>query len=272
MRLTVRGVTLAEALVATTLSAALVVTALGALAALQRGVEQHAERVALATTLGSSGQLIRAELANLSPVEGDVLAPSPDGLTYRAIRGSGMLCGTTTDGGIVRTSSFRSLRLPAAGRDSLLWLAAGSGDTMHWRAAALTGPPRTASCADGESGLALPAGGPMDAGGLANAPLRFLEVMELRAYRSGSETWLGLRSVSAGEAIQPATGPFDAGGVAFRYLDSAGAAARTPAEIVRIEVRLRGQGAVASAAGGAARSSGPSADSLLVVVPIRDRP
>jgi hypothetical protein len=268
--LTSRGVSLVEALTATLLSSALAVWALGAVTSLQRRVEQHGQRAALGMTLAATGQLVRAELANLSPREGDIATPAPDGLAYRAVRGNGVWCGVAVDGGVARTASWRSLRLPAAGRDTILWLSRGPGDTLRWQGAALTGPARAAPCGDGAAGLALPIGRPMDTNGLINAPVRLVEVMELRAYISGGETWLGLRSVSAGEAIQPAAGPFAAGGVRFRHLNVAGADAGAPAEIARIEVRLRGRGSAAAAAGGAARSAGGSADSALVIVQIRD--
>lgn len=67
------------------------------------------------------------------------------------------------------------------------------------------------------------------AAALFPAPVLLSEVMEIRAYQSGSEWWVGVRSVSAGETIQPAHGPIAANGLRVAGYDSAGTPTLVPA-------------------------------------------
>ena len=51
-------------------------------------------------------------------------------------------------------------------------------------------------------------------------PVRIFEVMQARFYASLGSWWLGARSESAGETIQPLAGPFESAGSPFGYRDS----------------------------------------------------
>jgi hypothetical protein len=46
--------------------------------------------------------------------------------------------------------------------------------------------------------------------------------MQIKLYQSQGNYWLGARSVSAGEVIQPVLGPLDNNGLSFAFRDSAG--------------------------------------------------
>jgi hypothetical protein len=71
-------------------------------------------------------------------------------------------------------------------------------------------------------------------------PVRIYEVMELKLYRSEGKSWLGARSVSAGEAIQPVVGPLaDENGFRLEYLDGAGTTSDVTS-VQSIRVTLRG--------------------------------
>lgn len=211
-----RGFSLLEAVVALLLTSALTVAALASLSALQRdaalvGARGHATATGLAAL-----QLLRLELATVAPEAGDLVAVSTERLVYRAVRGSGVTCGLVSDGVLVRSATWRSLRLPSPGRDTVLVWEGNRG----WGAHALHGPPRSARCPDDAAALLLPlasGGAPVGA-----TVVRTVEVMELRFYRSEGETWLGLRSVSAGEVIQPVLGPLKPGSASFSALDAAG--------------------------------------------------
>jgi hypothetical protein len=75
----------------------------------------------------------------------------------------------------------------------------------------------------------------------AGTPLRIYETMELRLYQSSGEWWLGARSVSAAEAIQPVIGPLAGDdGLRLEYLDGAGLRTLVPAAVRSIIVTLRG--------------------------------
>jgi hypothetical protein len=186
-----------------------------------------------------------------------------DRVVYRAIRSTGVVCDVGLDALLVGSASFRSLRLPSPGRDSLLLL----DQTGAWQTHALMADARAATCPDGSAALALPVlPGTVSLGPYA---LRSFEVMELRRYQSGGTWWLGLRSVSGGESIQPAAGPLSGDSALFRYYDDAGGPALTPAATRSVAVRLLGFSRTEAGAGAAARADLPRRDSLEVTIALR---
>jgi len=239
MRLNRRGVALAEALVAAVLTAVLIGTALGSLSLLQKALARQVSRTTRSQTLRAAVQLTVAELHDLAPGAGDLVSLSPTGLVYRAVRATGLACGRDAAGLLVSTGSFRSLRAPVPGRDSIAVLA-GTGD---WVSVGLDGAPRAGLCPDGAPAIALPmlAVLPDPLAGVSwPSPLRITEQMELRAYQSGIDWWLGQRSVSSGETIQPALGPLAPSGLTFSGFDSLGNPAAVLADVrqLRLVVRL----------------------------------
>jgi hypothetical protein len=270
VRLARTGATLPELLVAAALTGLVASAALLTLRAAQRSTQAVAEQAAAGAGVRTAAQLLLAELGRLGAVRGgDLLVLEPDRVVFRAGRGAGVACGTEADGLLVREATFRSLRLPAAGRDSLDLLLPDTAGATRWLSAGLAGPPRSAWCADGGRALALPltwtTESPADPSG---SPVRIWEVMEIRAYASGGEWWLGVRSVSAGEAIQPVVGPLTFPGVRFGYRDALGRTATDPRRVARIDVVVRLVGSASVAAGGAARGAGRPADSLFLAIPL----
>jgi type II secretory pathway pseudopilin PulG len=258
-----RGWALAEAVVAMVLTAVVAAAALGGLVGLQRRAAGEAERVAMASSFRTAAQVLQVELGNLDPGEGDLVAASPDRMTYRAVRGTGIGCGAAVDGIVVRTDTWRSLRLPVPGRDSLLLLGAGA----TWRTLPLAGPIRSAICPDGSPGLVFPTMALLP--GDSTTVVRTFEVMELRHYLSGADAWLGLRSVSAGELIQPVSGPFRSSSVPFSYVDASGAVTSDLRLVRRVRAAFHGRTRPDGAAGAAARADLVRRDSLETVVALR---
>lgn len=258
-----RGWALAEAAVAMILTAIVAAAALGGLVGLQRRAAGEAERVAMASSLRTAAQVLHAELGSLDPAEGDLLTATPAWMTYRVVRGAGIGCGPAPDGIVVRTGTWRSLRLPAPGRDSLLVLEAGTS----WRILALAGPVRSATCPDGSPGLAFPTTPPPPGDSLT--VVRTFEIMELRHYVSGTDAWLGLRSISAGEVIQPVSGPFRASPAPFSYFDVAGAATSDPNRVRQVRAVFHGITRTDGAAGAGARADLVRRDSVETVVALR---
>jgi hypothetical protein len=65
--------------------------------------------------------------------------------------------------------------------------------------------------------------------------------MELKAYQSDGQWWLGARSVSSAEAIQPMAGPLDeADGFRLEYLDRNESPTADPKAVAGIRISLRG--------------------------------
>jgi hypothetical protein len=258
-----RGLALLECLVACVLTATLAGLALATLAGLQRLTQSQAERGAGRAALRTAMQLLRAELRDLSTAApSDLLFLGPTSLRYRASRSFARACGLTGEGLLVSDSTFRGLRLPAPGRDTLeLLLPGATGVEPRWI--------RGEILADDSPALAIPVvfpgwtdPPPVESG----SPVRTWEVMELRVYSSGGEPWLGVRSVSAAEAIQPVGGPLAPPGLGLSYLDPGGTVTTDSARVASITVVLRVRGDASHAVGGAARAGRPGVDSARIVV------
>jgi hypothetical protein len=176
-----------------------------------------------------------------------VLAIAPADISYRAMRGTGFVCQTSGTSQLrVPVSSYSSYRDPQPGRDSALIFVEGDPDTEaddSWQSLALTNVSRTLTCPAGLGPAitltTLPAA---SLPGVApGTPVRIYEVMQLRLYRSEGKSWLGARSVSSGEAIQPVVGPLrDGDGFLLEYLSSGGVATTDRSSIKSIRVTLRG--------------------------------
>jgi hypothetical protein len=134
----------------------------------------------------------------------------------------------------------------------------------------LSGALVTTRCPDGTPAQAVP----VPVGAIpaipAGAPVRLVELMELRFYQSAGQWWLGLRSVGTGEAIQPAFGPFVSAGVTFRYYDRLGVETLGPAQVTSLAIELRGVATVEQGAGGGASAGGAGRDSMVVTLPLRN--
>jgi hypothetical protein len=66
--------------------------------------------------------------------------------------------------------------------------------------------------------------------------------VELRLYRSEGRAWLGMRSVSSDEGIQPLSGPMrDGDGLRLDYLDAGGRPTAVRSEVRAIGLTLRGE-------------------------------
>jgi hypothetical protein len=182
----------------------------------------HVERsrVALAATSDAALGFFGADLAEVAP--GDLISAAPGAITYRAIRLDGQACVVSAGEVRIGQPRLRASRMPQAGRDSLFVLSQTDSGPI-WVASGISSVSASQCGADpairltGDS-TAL-AGAALSASGAT--PVKTFEVMEARFYTSGGQHWLGARSVSAGEAIQPLAGPFEPG-AGFQLRDSSG--------------------------------------------------
>jgi hypothetical protein len=107
---------------------------------------------------------------------------------------------------------------------------------------AALGPATAAICPDSVASVSLSYAVQVpDPASLARypSPILLSEVMEIRGYESGGEWWIGVRSVSAGEVVQPAHGPIMANGLRIVGLDSAGAVTAIPARVSHLLLVLK---------------------------------
>ncbi|MEP6571639.1 MAG: prepilin-type N-terminal cleavage/methylation domain-containing protein [Gemmatimonadota bacterium] len=246
----------------------------------QRVAAESIERLGLQSRLRTGVVLLTTELheATGASAGGDLLQLAPDSITYRAMRAFGIVCDVTPSRLLLREVPFHGVRRPQAGRDSILLFVEGDSSIAtddRWLPLPVTGTGSGTGCG-GQAVLSLDtvldtALVPLSAIHLETAA-RIFEIMQVRLYQSGGLFWLGARSVSAGETIQPVLGPLTGTGLALQYFDSAGGPTTVPAAVRTIEIglRARSEHLVRSAAGAA-----PAAllqDSVLVRIGLRNAP
>lgn len=261
----------------------LVLTVLVAGIGLRLFLRQHWTGVAQSETAAVQGALragalfLSTELRELggTPGDPDILVFSPESLTYRAMRGSGPSCSRSATSILLEAAGVSGYRSVQPGRDSILLHVEGRLDTgsddrwIHLPILSVGG----SSCG-GVSALAL--GTVLDtvqfppSGFAALAPVRTFEIMQVKLYQSGSDYWLGARSVSAGETIQPLTGPLARNGLELTYLDSAGSATTVSENVRSIGITLRALSANPIRSGGGFGSSARRLDSLATLVALRN--
>jgi len=241
-----RGSSLVELVVA--LSGLLILAALvsGVIITQLRVALTQEARFGLGNGLRTGVTFLKAEWRGITPVAsdstGDLLSLASDGLTYRASRASAFACGGGENHLLLRAEPWYGWRQLAADRDSLLVLTEGdttTGADDRWVALPVTSL-GSGSCAGAS---AIMVGTILDSA-LVQRDLRFdapviaFEIMQVRSYSQASETWLGVRSVSSGEVIQPLLGPLDASGLRLSYLDAHEAPTDAPGEVRTILATL----------------------------------
>lgn len=196
-----------------------------------------------------------AALGAPAELRSDLRAIQPGAVTYLAARGAGHVCEAAPGPPaeiLVADGAWRSQRAPRS-TDSLLVFVESDPVTAADDAWIHLGvlSSGVSSCPTGEPALAIgvevPAPLAVEVLGrvTSGSPILLMEVMQARYYASGGKSWLGLRSVSTGEAITPVAGPLadSAGGVrglTLRYLDAADTPTPDPAAVRALEVALVG--------------------------------
>jgi prepilin-type N-terminal cleavage/methylation domain-containing protein len=258
-----QGFTLPELLIATVLMLIVAGAAYQLLVTTQRLARAQAEQVNLQSNVRSGAFVITNELRELSTTVGgssdqnDVLLIAPGDITYRAMRGIGFICQAPSATQIrIGRLDFSGYRDPQATRDSAYVFIEGSADMGTddtWLPLALSHVSAAAPCPGARPGITLTV--PSDPALLAlevGTPVRIYEVMQLKLYQSAGESWLGARSVSGGEAIQPVLGPLaGANGFQLDYLDGQGVPTADLSAIKSIRFSVRGVSAEAVRSGGA---------------------
>ncbi|MFN2316409.1 MAG: hypothetical protein ABR602_06960 [Gemmatimonadales bacterium] len=235
------GFTLAELLVVLVLMIPLWTAATGLAANATRAATRAAYLANVESAIAQATAILAAELGDAG-----VLLIEPARVRVHASRGVGAWCRADSAGVVVALTDWAASRLPVAGRDSLV-LERVANDSSGWRESLrlpLSGPPAAEPCATGVAGLRLPADlTPLFLPGLRPGPLvRTTEVIELRAYASGGDTWFGIQHLGIPETVQPAAGPFDSGGLLFEGVDAAGSPTADPALVRAVRIRFRTPG------------------------------
>lgn len=270
-----RGFSLIELLVVVVLMGIIGATLTRVLLNMQRSSRAQSERVTMQGNLRAGIAFVPAELRDLSAE--DIIDADPDHIEYRAMRATGVACNATATNITLRNSLLFAYRPIVAGRDSLFIFVENEESLAsddQWVAAGIAGT-GNANCPDGAAGTLLTLAAPSAAYTNAlplmefDAPVRTFERMELALYAADGRSWLGARSISAGEpSLQPVLGPLVAGtGLLMTYHATGGAITSTIADMREIQIKLFGEtGMPISAAYG-----GPQIASDSIIARIRLR-
>jgi hypothetical protein len=242
------GFTLAEVMSALVLSGMIGLMLIRLSLSLQRVAHAIQEGTRLQLAFDGGLGFLAEELAQAGHGSAgeDLVRVAPDSMSYRGIRGVGIACRVDANGVVIGLDRLQSVRSPQPGRDSLLlYVGVDSLNAVHdgWLALPLIGV-GSASCAGSPAIRLLTAIDTVQTPLASLAvfpPVRIFEVMQARLYPSLGAWWLGARSESAGETIQPLAGPFSASGSPFNYLDSLQQPAMIPSAVEGVRIDLVGR-------------------------------
>jgi prepilin-type N-terminal cleavage/methylation domain-containing protein len=248
-----RGFTLIEIMISLTIMLIVMGAVYKLMLSTQRLSRGQAERMTLQSNVRIGSLVVLNDLRELNTVTGglpsqnDILAIAATDITYRGVRGIGFICQAPTATQIrISRSSFSGYRDPQAVRDSLYVFIDGDQDTEvgdAWLPVAITAVSTATACPGAMgAGITLTTPNTPSLVGLPiGTPIRFYEVMEVKLHQADGKSWLGARSVSAAEPIQPVLGPLaDGNGFLLEYLNGAAAVTTDVKAIKSIRVTLRG--------------------------------
>lgn len=242
------GFTLVEMLTALVVSGLVGLVLVRSTLAIQRTAHASEEGMSLQAAFDGGLGFLAMELAEVGRGNGvaDLLRVAPDSLSYRGVRGTGIACRIDATGVTIPLNWLRSTRAPQPGRDSLL-VFVGVDSLLRrsdgWLALPLLGV-GSATCGGGPALrlVTLVDTNATPLGGLPPLlPVRLFEAMQARFYPSLGAWWLGARSESAGETIQPLAGPFIGGGVGFSFRDSLQQPTQVPGAVQAMDISIVGR-------------------------------
>lgn len=264
-----RGLTLVELAIGLVFTGAVSGVVYRLLLVNHRVTRAQTERAALQDNVRSGILIVTQELRDLgfdslpetaglgvaATASGDILLSEPGRIRYRALRGLGFTCAVPAVSALlIRADTYEGPRQPVATVDSISVFVEGDpalASDDGWVRVGVTGV-SAGACADGSPALTIatawesPALGAAAVGKMAaGGPVRVFEIAELQYYSSDGTSWLGMRSVSRDETIQPLVGPLAA--FTLGYLDRDDAPTAVPGEVRTVTVTLQGVSAAPGA-------------------------
>jgi prepilin-type N-terminal cleavage/methylation domain-containing protein len=216
----------------------------------QRVAQAQAAQLTVQSNVRTAALVVANELRGLSsasgglPAQNDLVSLGPSSVTYRAARGVGFLCEPLGSNGLrIGRAGFSGLRDPEPARDMAYLFLENNPESPAddaWLQLGITGV-SSATCPGGVPAINLTtSAGAGEFEVPAGTPVRIYETMELKGYQSEGAWWLGARSVSAGEVIQPLAGPLSGpDGFQLEFLNSRGAPTHDPAAASAIRITVR---------------------------------
>lgn len=281
-----RGFTLIELLIALVMMGVVTGGLYAMLIRTQRLTRAQTEQLGLQSAVRSASLVVPSELRELNNVVGaatpgpqvDIIAKGPTSITYRAMRGLGIVCQVTAGEIRLLKDQWSAYRAPVAIRDAAYIFIENDPNLTSddaWLQENITGVNMASTCG-AKSAIALTVPALVTpALVLVGTPVRTYEVMQLSLYVADGKSWLGAQSISGGDpSPQPLLGPLkdDNGvtaGLNFKYLDAAGAVTAVTANVKSVVLTVRGVSQHAmSRSGGSYASVGT--DSLVTQVSLRN--
>jgi prepilin-type N-terminal cleavage/methylation domain-containing protein len=196
--------------------------------------------------------ILAAEWPGAPASSPDLMLAEPGRVQYKAMRGMGFVCSIGPTQLIYRDAAYQGIRLPTT-TDSVAVYVEDKANTNAddvWIHGQITSVANQ-NCPDGRPGhklvLTYPPweGGKVAARVVLGGPFRIFEPMEIRYYAAGGKSWLGMRSLSTGEEIQPILGPLadeigDQRGFTLTYLDVNNAPTAVLDNVRTIGITLKG--------------------------------
>jgi prepilin-type N-terminal cleavage/methylation domain-containing protein len=247
-----RGFTLVEVLLALVIMGVVTGAIYQLLVTNQRLSVAQAEQVTLQSNVRTGSLIVPNELRELNTVLGgagdqnDITVADPDGVTYRAMRGLGLLCQDAAANELrLARETWTGLRDPDPARDSLYVFFdddIDEDDDDTWVQVAITAVDPNSACG-GEAAIRLtvapvaPAVVPLVP---ANTPVRLYELTRLELYADAAgDWWLGAQSLVDADP-QPILGPLTNNGFQLEYLDTNGNPTVDLTAITSVGVTVRG--------------------------------
>jgi prepilin-type N-terminal cleavage/methylation domain-containing protein len=263
-----RGFTLVELLVAVVIAGIVLVGVMGVLFSNQRVFTQNREQVLAQQTVRAGIEVVAAELREVSPALGDILALSQTSVQVRALRGAGIICSIVGRSPLVM--AVRNLGRPFAVSDPVTFFVANQDDEVdadYWATGTVSAAATGAACPAGQAAQSLTVGSLAPAVAadsvMVGGMMRAFEPFTYGSVAFGGETYLG--RIDGAANTTPLVGPVDAsGGIRFVYRDVDGNATTTPAAVRTIELTLRSSSSAQRDTGGFI------ADSLTTLIHLRN--
>ena len=196
--------------------------------------------------------ILAAEWPGAPATSPDLMLALPDRVQYKAMRGMGLVCSIGATQIVMKAASYQGIRQPTT-TDSVAVYVEDKSNTATddvWIHGSITGVVAQ-NCPDGKAGTRLTVAYPLwEAGNVAarvklGGPVRIFEPMEIQYYAANGRSWLGMRSLSTGEAMQPILGPLadnvgGQSGFTLTYLDVNGNPTAVLNDVRSIDVSFRG--------------------------------
>jgi type II secretory pathway pseudopilin PulG len=276
-----RAFSLAELLVAVVIACAIGAAVMDSAVRQQRFFAADARAALAHAAVRQAVDVLSADLRALTPPDGDLYITAPDHVDFRMLLGASVLCTIAAARDAVVLPPLRAasalgltswVAAPAAGDTLLVFDAGGPGPADdRWSRHVLVADPApggscpiasgfTASAAEAAAAWNVRVSPPLSGTVMPGAAVRFVRRARFELYRAADSKWyLGFSDCLSTRAtpcavVQPVSGPYDAAGIRFSYLDSLGAAAGPPA-VAGIMVSVQASAAGAAPAGAPARDS-----------------